>query len=73
MCQRRAVRQAHNVLNVLGCMRVMADQEQVRVPVLFPKEELAALDDWQFANRVKTRSEAIRELVRRGVSKTAER
>lgn len=40
--------------------------EQTRVPVLLSKEDLEALDEWQFANKIRTRSDAIRELIRQG-------
>ena len=40
--------------------------EQTRVPVLLSKEDLEALDEWQFSNKIRTRSDAIRELIRRG-------
>ena len=37
-----------------------------RVPIMMSDEELKAVDDWRFANRVATRSEAIRRLVQIG-------
>lgn len=38
-----------------------------RVPIMLSSEELEAIDDWRFANRVATRSEAIRRLCRIGL------
>lgn len=38
-----------------------------RVPIMMSKEEVEALDDWRFANRVNGRSEAIRRLVQIGL------
>lgn len=35
-----------------------------RVPIMLSDEELGAIDDWRFENRVATRSDAIRRLVR---------
>lgn len=37
-----------------------------RMQLLLTSEDIAAVDDWMFANRVRTRSEAIRQLVARG-------
>ncbi|MFN3321485.1 MAG: hypothetical protein ACK43M_22375 [Allorhizobium sp.] len=39
-----------------------------RVPIMFDPELLSKLDDFSFANRIRTRSQAIRLLVERGVS-----
>lgn len=33
-----------------------------RVPIMMSEEELAAIDDWRFQNRVATRSDAVRRL-----------
>ncbi len=38
-----------------------------RVPVMMTRTELKAVDDWRFANRVGSRSEAIRQLVTLGL------
>ena len=38
-----------------------------RLQIILTREELAALDDWRFANRMPTRAAAIRELMRRGM------
>ncbi|WP_162742290.1 hypothetical protein [Nitratireductor sp. OM-1] len=34
-----------------------------RVPIMLTDDELQAIDDWRFENRVPTRSEAIRRLI----------
>ena len=39
-----------------------------RLQIIFTPEELTALDDWRFANRMPTRAAAIRELMKRGMS-----
>lgn len=33
-----------------------------RVPIMLSDDELTAIDDWRFANRIGTRSDAIRRL-----------
>ncbi|SMF75756.1 hypothetical protein SAMN06265365_1291 [Tistlia consotensis] len=38
-----------------------------KVQVMLDDEELRAIDDWRFDNRVPTRAAAIRELLRRGL------
>jgi len=47
--------------------------QMIRVPVLLSAEDLAALDDWQFANRIRTRTDAIRELIRRATQEMKDR
>lgn len=39
-----------------------------RLQIILTQEELAALDDWRFANRMPTRAAAIRELMKRGMA-----
>jgi hypothetical protein len=39
----------------------------VRVPLLLTPEEAKRLDDWQFSNRLRTRSDAIRRLIELGL------
>jgi hypothetical protein len=54
-------------------IRHMADdntddaKRTVRVPLLLTQEEAKRLDDWQFANRLRTRSDAIRRLIELGL------
>lgn len=38
-----------------------------RVVVMMADDELMEIDDWRFANRVATRSEAIRQLCKAGL------
>ena len=47
----------------------MTDEERktIRIPVLMTPSELSALDDWAFANRVRSRGEAIRRLIEAGI------
>jgi hypothetical protein len=42
-----------------------------RLQVMLTPEELAALDDWRFANRMPSRAAAIRELLKRGLAAEA--
>ncbi|WP_298222452.1 ribbon-helix-helix protein, CopG family [Acidocella sp.] len=44
----------------------------VRKLVSLPPDLLAAIDDYRFANRVKTESEAIRRLIEQGLEKAKE-
>jgi hypothetical protein len=39
----------------------------IRVPLLLTTDEAKALDDWQFTNRLRTRSGAIRRLIEMGL------
>lgn len=38
-----------------------------RIHVLMSDEELKALDEWRYANKIASRGEAVRQLVYRGV------
>lgn len=42
---------------------------QVRVHVIFEPEEVQAIDEYSFKARIRTRSEAIRTLIRKGLEK----
>jgi hypothetical protein len=47
----------------------MSETDKVeRLQLILTREELAALDDWRFANRMPTRAAAIRELLKRGMA-----
>ncbi len=39
-----------------------------RLQIMLTQEELAALDDWRFANRMPSRAAAVRELLKRGLA-----
>lgn len=41
---------------------------QVRVHVIFEPEEVQAIDEYSFKARIRTRSEAIRTLIRKGLA-----
>lgn len=45
----------------------MVKSRENRVPMMLSNEELEAIDTWRFANRVATRSEAIRRLCQMGL------
>jgi hypothetical protein len=39
-----------------------------RLQIMLTEEELTALDDWRFSQRMPSRAAAVRELLRRGLS-----
>lgn len=43
------------------------EQEQRRIGTTFTDEELAAMDEWGFFRKIRSRSEVIRRLVRKGL------
>ena len=42
-----------------------------RIPLLLTKDEIQDLDNWQFAHRMRTRSDAIRRMMRIAIEATA--
>ena len=40
----------------------------VRMQIMLQPEELGAIEDWRFGNRMPSRAAAIRELLRRGLA-----
>jgi hypothetical protein len=44
-----------------------------RLQIMLSPEELSAVDDWRFAQRMPSRAAAIRELIRLGLASTGER
>jgi hypothetical protein len=61
------------VLDATG-VQAMSDhdserQKLVRLPVLLSEEELAAIDDYRYSNRIPSRAAAIRQLLFRGLEK----
>jgi metal-responsive CopG/Arc/MetJ family transcriptional regulator len=49
------------------------DQKTARVQLLMTPDEVKAIDDWSFENRVRGRSEAIRRLIELGLGKGAKK
>jgi hypothetical protein len=50
----------------------MADEiRDQRVPILFTASELKEVDDWSFAQRIRSRGEAIRRLIALGLKAAA--
>jgi hypothetical protein len=47
-----------------------AERRTERIPLLMTPSELKALDDWAFANRIRSRGEAIRRLIEAGLNAT---
>ncbi|MGH1353252.1 MAG: ribbon-helix-helix protein, CopG family [Methyloligellaceae bacterium] len=54
----------------------MADEKALKrtekIQIMLDDDELAAIDDWRFDNRLPSRAAAIRELIRRGLVKDDE-
>lgn len=46
------------------------DKRTIRVPLLLTPDEAKELDDWQFSNRLRTRSDALREMMRRSIEQS---
>lgn len=46
----------------------MGDQQLERLQIMLTADEMAALDDWRYSNRVPTRAAAVRELLKRGLT-----
>lgn len=52
----------------LGCIMTETKKpRENRVPIMMSDEELTKVDDWRFANRIATRSDAIRKLCQLGL------
>ena len=47
-----------------------AERRTERIPLLMAPSEVKALDDWAFANRIRSRGEAIRQLIEAGLKAT---
>lgn len=45
-----------------------SDKRDARLQIMLTAEETRALDDWRFSARMPSRSAAVRELLRRGLS-----
>lgn len=43
------------------------DLKDVRLPLMVSRPEADAIDEFRFANRIRTRAEAVRLLIRRGL------
>src|ERR1041384_5646562 len=43
-----------------------------RIPIMFSEDELGAIDEWRFANRIATRADAVRRLCEMGILMEAE-
>jgi len=46
----------------------MVKPRENRIPIMMSDEELEAVDDWRFKNRIATRSEAVRRLCQIGIA-----
>lgn len=61
---------SYRLVRKQGVAMTKAPREN-RVPIMMSEEELAAIDDWRFANRVATRSDAVRRLCQIGLEADA--
>lgn len=43
------------------------EKKDQRIPVMMTASEVKAIDDWSFSHRVRSRGEAIRQLVKKGL------
>ena len=50
----------------------MAGLKTERIPIMFDRELVERIDDYSFAARIRTRSEAVRHLIREGLEKVTE-
>jgi hypothetical protein len=51
----------------------MSDElKDQRIPIMMTASEVAAIDDWSFANRIRSRAEAIRRLCQTGLAYAAD-
>jgi metal-responsive CopG/Arc/MetJ family transcriptional regulator len=44
------------------------EKKDQRIPIMMTAAEVKAVDDWSFSNRIRSRGEAIRQLVQKGLS-----
>ena len=51
---------------------VPEEPKDQRVPIMMTRSELKAVDDWSFARRIRSRGEAIRQLVALGLKVEAQ-
>jgi len=49
------------------------EKRDEKVPVLFTPSELKVIDDWSFAQRIRSRGEAIRQLIQLGLEAAKQR
>lgn len=47
------------------------EPKDCRVPIMMTRSEIDAIDDWAFANRIRSRSDAIRRLVKMGLESSS--
>lgn len=64
---KRLVYQVVSVYN----LRMVDEMKTERITTMMTPSEVQVIDDWAFANRIRSRGEAIRRLIEAGLSKTA--
>jgi metal-responsive CopG/Arc/MetJ family transcriptional regulator len=50
-----------------GMAKDTPEPKDQRVPIMMTASELQAVDDWSFEHRIRSRGEAIRQLIRLGL------
>lgn len=45
-----------------------AAERDIRLQIMLQEDELAAIEDWRFRQRMPSRASAVRELLRRGLA-----
>lgn len=45
----------------------LSDGETVRLHMKMPEDLMSSIEDWRFENRIQSNSEAIRQLIERGL------
>lgn len=51
----------------------LGESESKRLQMVITEDELSAIDDWRFANRIASRSDAIRRLCKIGLESEAKK
>lgn len=52
----------------MGVLDMQDQNRGERLQIMLTEDELAALDDWRFSQRMPSRAAAVRELLRRGLA-----
>jgi hypothetical protein len=57
----------HKLRHLLSLPDMTSELRDQRVPVMMTASELKAVDDWSFAQRIRSRGDAIRRLIQAGL------
>lgn len=53
--------------------KIGTEAKGVRIPFMTSAEQVRRVDDWSFAKRIRTRADAIRQLIELGLAASAEK